>query len=226
MLWSRWNQRVAKQSLSSASFGGAIIERRSFVMTIKPELHIRHQSSMLPPTSGLLESVSKYMFGPSSAENDDDKKDARELMDELLDSNIAVGEMNSSHLKSTKRAFALLVDMEQTTMVMVLLLPNKVLAWVVDMAIKTKDTIKAKGEECTVIKVLRGVTTKVRLFLVGMTVMEVVPIDTVALLCKVDTDRTTKEVMETIWSTIKVVDTIQVLPTSHQGATQSHPSLE
>ena len=121
---------------------------------------------------------------------------------------------------------AIKVDMEQTTMVMVLLLPNKVLVWVVDMAIKTKDTIKAKGEECTVIKVLRGVTTKVRLFLVGMTVMEVVPIVTVALLCKVDTDRTTKEVMETIWSTIKVVDTIQVLPTSHQGVTQSHPSLE
>lgn len=85
-----------------------------FVMT-QPSLHIRNQSSMLPPTSGILESVSKYLFESPSAENDDNSRDAREMMDELLDSSIAVGAMNSSHLENAKRAISLLADKEETT---------------------------------------------------------------------------------------------------------------
>ena len=105
---------MAKQSLSSVSFGGgAIIDRRHSRHT-PAYLHIRNQSSMLPPTTGLFQSVSKYLFEPLSAENDN-IKDACELMDELLDSNIPVGAMNSSHLENAKRAISLLADMEQTT---------------------------------------------------------------------------------------------------------------
>jgi hypothetical protein len=56
---------MAKQSVPSLSFGGAI--KRHVVL--KPSLQIRNHSSMLPPTTGLFKSVSMYLSGPGSAEN-------------------------------------------------------------------------------------------------------------------------------------------------------------
>lgn len=116
ILWSRWNQRMAKQSLSSVSFGcgAAVTEQgRHHHAT---HLLIRNHSSMLPPTPGLFQSVAKYLFESSGAdENNVPANDTRELMDELLDDNISVGEMNSSHLEKAKRAITLLKDMDQTT---------------------------------------------------------------------------------------------------------------
>jgi hypothetical protein len=104
---------MAKQSVPSSVV--VVWWRIKRHVVLKPSLQIRNHFSMLPPTTGLFESVSKYLSGPASDENNIHTQDAREMMDELLDPTVAAGEMNSSHLENAKREISLLVDMGQRT---------------------------------------------------------------------------------------------------------------